>query len=135
MLSNALPMMKKLVNVDVVVSDFEILNERPSYTSDTLHALCNVNERNLFLLGEDAFLSFHRWKDYISILSLVDLVIGQRTGSLENLVLPDALKPFRSQYTYLSNSRIDVSSTSIRNRLLVKESVKDLIPSYISLIG
>lgn len=64
------------------VSDFEILNEKTSYTIDTLRHFKKLfpNERLTFLIGDDMLRGFKRWYLYREILSLCTLAVANRNA-------------------------------------------------------
>ncbi len=68
---------------DMVVSDIELTRPGPSYTVDTLifyrHEFPDTD--NLFLVvGLDAFLEFHTWKRWETILKTVAILVMERPG-------------------------------------------------------
>lgn len=134
MLCKAQHILRDMIGAEVVISDYEISKKESSYTVSTLGALCNPEERNLFLLGEDAFLTFHTWKKYEEILSLVELVIGQRKGDLSESNIPQELKLFKNRFIFLDNECVHISSTAIRYRLKTDQPIDSFVPSYIPLM-
>lgn len=117
---------KKVIgrNVKIKVSDIEFTLAQPSYTIHTLDVLkkkypeCNFS----LIIGADNLRAFHKWKDYKKILAGHKVYVYPRPGYVivttrnhRNLKLVNA-------------PRFDISSTSIRDRIKGRKSVKHLIP-------
>ncbi len=62
------------------ISDFEISNERTSYTIDTLRhfKMLFPEDKLMFLIGDDMLRGFKRWYLYREILSLCTLAVANR---------------------------------------------------------
>jgi nicotinate-nucleotide adenylyltransferase len=72
--SDRLEMMRLAVanDSDFVLSDVELMRTGPSYTIDTLSYFANVlpeTDPRFLIIGLDAFLEIHTWKDFMGILS------------------------------------------------------------------
>ncbi|MGB9668210.1 MAG: nicotinate-nucleotide adenylyltransferase, partial [Thermosulfidibacteraceae bacterium] len=85
-------------------SDIEIKRGGKSYTIDTVKEVKNINKAEyFFILGGEAFLSFHNWKNPEGILREIDLIVISRpfgavsSHDLENylLDLEEILEGFR----------------------------------------
>lgn len=65
----------------ITVSDFEE-RQGTRYTIDTLRALVSAfpGRRFIWLMGADAFVQFHRWKDWREIAQIVPIAILPRPG-------------------------------------------------------
>ncbi len=102
------------------ISDIELTREGPSYTIDTLKSISKLHPfQELYLLiGDDSLKFFHTWKDYQQILSMVKLVVFQRTL--------DRSKQIDEDIIYINNPIVEISSTQIRNFLNCKEKPKYL---------
>ncbi|MFZ5816378.1 MAG: nicotinate-nucleotide adenylyltransferase [Bacillota bacterium] len=63
-------------------SDLELSREGPSYTIDTVRALQALHPdwRLAFLVGMDSLLEITTWREYTTLLSLVDLLVVNRPG-------------------------------------------------------
>ncbi len=90
------------------VDDQEIRRDGPTYTIDTLSSY--PDDEELFLiLGADAALGVHSWKDPDGVLARATIVVAPRPGTDSTDVaalLPDAL--------FLDMSVLEVSGTEIR---------------------
>ena len=131
------------------VSDVEGRREGPSYTVETLkHFRGRTSGADLFFItGVDAFFDIESWKDFRELFSLACFVVISRPG-----VDGDRLSHFldricpgyewrsgegaffcaggKSLY-YRDVTRLDISSTDIRERLGRKESIRYLVPDRV----
>ena len=109
----------------------------PSYTVDTLAELradWGPDVELHFILGQDAFASFHRWKEPERLLELARLVVVSRPGYQEEQ--PDAitnrtLARYREQgdrITVLPVPMVDFSATEIRRRAAAGRSFRYQVP-------
>lgn len=64
------------------ISDFEILNEKTSYTIETIRHFKKLfpSERLMFLIGDDMLRGFKKWYLYREILSLCTLAVANRNA-------------------------------------------------------
>ncbi|RMA92493.1 nicotinate (nicotinamide) nucleotide adenylyltransferase [Hydrogenothermus marinus] len=124
------------------ISEFEIKKGGKSYTIDTIKHFKNILGYNpYFIVGTDAFLSFHLWKQPEDLLKITNfIVVGRGKDNFFNLI--DYLeenfpfvKVFRSEKLntsevgiyYFDCRRLDISSTEIRSRIKQKKSIKYLV--------
>ncbi len=103
-------------------SDIELSMPRPSYTIDTLRRLAASNPGDSFrlVIGADNWECFDRWKDYREILRDFHPIVYPREGC--------AMPGEDSQATPMWADLLPVSSTMIRQRLIMGETVNNLIP-------
>jgi nicotinate-nucleotide adenylyltransferase len=126
-------------------SDVELRFDAPSYTSRTLgrfHGRGYEATELFFLIGADAFAEIAAWKDYPNILESAHFVVISRPGySSKDLPerLPQLSARMVTQPIEVLNSAIpliilldaptaDVSSTAIRGRLALGESIAGRVP-------
>lgn len=131
------------IQVDVT----EINRQGPSYAYDTLNDIKSRNPESplCWILGTDAFASFHQWHKWQQILELGHLVLVKRPGT----PLPSG----GPEYDMLQNRQVDnlqrlteqdaglitvvdinppaISAHNIRQKLSRGDSVVDLLPSKI----
>lgn len=106
-------------------SDIEFYMPKPSYTIDTLVVLKEKYPDNDFvlLLGQDNFLSFHKWKNYEQIIKYYKLLIYPRitaktqTSPLSHLNIEIISAPI-----------IEISSTMIRKMIKENKNVYPMLP-------
>ena len=109
--------------------------DRPglSYTVDTLRELyaeMGLRAELHFILGVDAFESFHRWKEPEEILDLCRLVVVSRPGYF-TAQLDEALvlhSNYRERIKMLSVNNVDFSATEIRRRAAQGVSFRYQVP-------
>jgi len=134
------------------------LERRMPGKSYTVHSLKRIQGENpgaelFFLVGCDAFFEMDTWYDYKAIFRLADIVVLCRPGCSEDQMLefvstkvselyaivPGSRKishpELRSVYS-LPNTRMDISSTRIRELAAEGRSVRYLVPDGVwSYIG
>jgi nicotinate-nucleotide adenylyltransferase len=112
--------------------DWEITKNGPSYSIDTIKRLRSESDAELFLLlGEDQLADLHRWKDVDELLTLAPPLIASRENKSRTL---DHLSP--SLHRLIDKGRtvvpmMDISSTTIRQRLSNKQYCGHLVPHLI----
>jgi len=110
------------------VSDLEMVRDGPSYTVDTLRALADRFPGSEFFLmvGSDQLRTFeHGWREPREILRLATLVLLDRDGEAATEVAPDL--PGIQRSLHFPVTRVDVSSSEIRRRAVVGQSVDGLV--------
>jgi nicotinate-nucleotide adenylyltransferase len=105
------------------VNTIELELPRPSYTIHTLRTLIQQHPETRFylIIGEDNLPSFHLWKDYTAILSLVELLVYPRSEAQQDL--PINLAPFQDRIHRLKGELLPVSATEIRSGIAEGKSV------------
>ena len=110
-----------------------------SYTVDTLQELRAEGELRaeneaetcfFFILGVDAFESFHRWKEPDKILDLCRLVVVSRPGYGEKELryIMSRLGSRQDRICLLPVHNVDFSATEIRRRAAAGKSFKYQVP-------
>jgi nicotinate-nucleotide adenylyltransferase len=102
-------------------SRLELDRPPPSYTIDTVETLRaeNPDAELFFLLGEDNLADLPRWRRFADLGQLVQFVVLDRTGAAP-------------ETPYITIRRwIDISSTTIRNRVARGESIRYLVPEAV----
>ncbi len=131
-----------------LVDERELRRDRPSYTVHTLESLREElgDERPLcLLLGRDAFSAFHTWRQPERILELAHLVVMDRPGHglpdepelralMEDRVARDGAE-LRTRpagvIRFQPVTRLDISSSDIRQRLARGGSIRWLVPEAV----
>ncbi|TVR16956.1 MAG: nicotinate (nicotinamide) nucleotide adenylyltransferase [Balneolaceae bacterium] len=113
----------------VRISDLEKSLPAPSYSLQTMQSLKASNPACLFFLcmGEDSLESFHTWHRYKELLAEVTLLVAARPGSNGGLVAEEILE----KTIFVSNSEIDISSTTVRSRTAEKHVLPEPVAEYI----
>ena len=134
------------------------LERRMPGKSYTVHSLKRLHEENpgaeiFFLVGCDAFFEMDTWYDFKEIFRLADIVVLCRPGCSEDEILEFVTKKVSELYTIvpgsrrirhpelcsvysLPNTRMDISSTRIRELAAQGLSARYLVPDDVwSYIG
>jgi nicotinate-nucleotide adenylyltransferase len=120
---------------EIEVNTIELEMPRPSYTIHTLSMLIQQHPETRFylIIGEDNLASFHLWKDYTAILSLVELLVYPRSEAQQSL--PITLTPFQDRIHRLKGELLPVSATEIRLSIAEGKSVSGkVIPAVLDYI-
>lgn len=109
------------------VSGVEVARSGPAYTVDTLAWLRRrLKPSDLYLvIGADQLRTFGAWHHPRRILQLATLIVMTRPG--EDAALAAADVPFER----VEVTRIDLSSTRVRDRLAAGRSIRYLVPESI----
>jgi len=143
------------------VSDIEIRRSEKSYTIETLKSLREQTEAEFFfLIGTEAFLQIHTWKDPEGLFEYTNFVIMERAGrEITSEELDDYLKEleevfpslsfyhegclngihlfwaegrgFRSKLYLTPVANIGISSTGIRKRVQKGKSIRYRVPEEV----
>jgi nicotinate-nucleotide adenylyltransferase len=126
-------------------ADLELRFDAPSYTSRTL---TRFHDRGydpiqlFFIIGADAFAEIASWRDYPNILEAAHFAVVSRPGypafemperlpQLSGRMAMRALDALNSpipMIILLDATTLDISSTAIRGRLALGESIEGLMP-------
>lgn len=128
--------------------DMELRAPGPTYTADTLlrlHAGGLAPSQIFFITGADAFAEIDTWSRYPQVLDLAHFVVisrpghdesslGERLPALASRMLtpsPSMRFPDRPSIFLVPADTPDVSSTEVRRRLRLGESVRGLVPDAV----
>ena len=113
-------------------SDLEIKRNGISYTIDTLtYFLDNYNLSSAqlhFIIGADSLANLHLWLEPERILKSCRLVVYNRIG----VDLEAVNENIKRKVFFLNSPLIDISSTTIRNKIRSGESLVELIPDKVA---
>jgi nicotinate-nucleotide adenylyltransferase len=109
------------------ISDVELKRTGPSYTVDTLRELKAMHPADqLFLLiGVDQVREFRTWREPDQVLELARLVMLERGGA-EASAAGDIV------HQNVAVTRIDVSSTLVRERVAAGAPIRYLVPAPVA---
>ncbi|MBW1710460.1 MAG: nicotinate-nucleotide adenylyltransferase [Deltaproteobacteria bacterium] len=130
------------------VSDMEAQREGPSYTVDSLRQLHQEYGDRLdpyFILGQEAFMEIPAWKEFKKLFDLTQIVVinrpqnaSEKAGRLLKKMISSKYSwdadlkaytcPGKKNVFYRDVTRLEISSTNIRARLLQGESIRFLVP-------
>jgi len=108
----------------LVASDFEFALPRPSYTWNTLQALERAYPDDTFtlIIGGDNWELFDRWYRHEDILKRYHIIIYPRSG------FPSKDTPLPSGVSLIDAPLLPISSTEIRQKLKLHQSVDEWVP-------
>lgn len=118
------------------VCTFEIEKTGISYTYETVEELHRRHPLDtfFFIIGEDSYVNFWKWKHPEVILKYVEVVVIERSGfsrdasyKTDELFRRNHKKVFRIQ-----SETVDISSTDIRIRLKEGKDTHGLLPSTVA---
>ncbi|HIC30301.1 MAG TPA: nicotinate-nucleotide adenylyltransferase [Flavobacteriaceae bacterium] len=110
-------------------SDIEFNLPQPNYTVNTLVHLTEKYPKHDFalIMGEDNLKSFHKWKNYQTILEYHSIYVYPRIS--EGKV--DTQFNNHPKITRVDAPIIELSSTLIRNAIKEGKNVKPLLPEHV----
>lgn len=113
----------------IEVSDLEMGRSGPSYTVDTLEWIRRERapSRLFCIMGADQLAVIHTWHEYRRLPELARIAVMRRDG--EEPRLPDPAD--RIAYITVDVTRIDLSSTRVRERLRAGRSIRYVVPERI----
>ena len=110
-------------NNKLQVSDIEFHMPQPSYTVDTLTYLCEKNPEHDYslIMGSDNLKTFHKWKNYESILENYNIYVYPR---------PSYSVGLRHKHIHVIKGApyMEISASFIRRSIKERRNVSYLIP-------
>lgn len=105
-------------------SRWELDRPAPSYTVDTVEQLraAQPAAEFFFLIGEDNFTQLKSWHRFEDLRRLVQFVVLDRSGTEVGYPYPTIRR------------KIDISATTIRNRVARGQSIRYLVPETVERI-
>lgn len=117
---------------DFEISKVEIERRGVSYSIDTILQIkkeLNLERKDLyFLIGIDSLAEFHSWYQPQRIMAEVQVVVADRP----QYSLSDIAVEFCEQVEFLSNPLIDISASTIRQRVKNGEPICGLVPEKVA---
>lgn len=122
------------------VSDIETTSTRQLYTIETLNIIKNRNpEKQIwFILGTDNLKELETWYRASELLGNFKIIVLERDNDvMENIINnSDFLKRYKTSFVKIKNlEKIDMSSSYIRKKIELGESIKGLIPKEIETLA
>ena len=121
------------------VSRIEVDREGPTYAVDTLRALKDETDADLwFITGADAIVEIVQWKEPQELFELAHFIAATRPGwDVQGLEVPG--EDGRNAVTVMNIPALAISSTDIRERVKGGRPIRYLVPegvkSYIEKAG
>ncbi|HSL77813.1 MAG TPA: nicotinate-nucleotide adenylyltransferase [Candidatus Limnocylindrales bacterium] len=118
------------------VSRIEVDRAGPSYTVDTLGALCEADPADhlALILSAESYSELSTWHEPRRILDLADLIVAPRDGYADadpNLV-PSQFPAAPAAIAFLDGPHIRLSASEIRGRAAEGRSVRYLVPDAVA---
>jgi nicotinate-nucleotide adenylyltransferase len=113
-----------------VIDRIELGRRGASYTLDTVRELCAAEPRTrwVLILGQDQYAGLHTWQGWRELLGLVTLAIARRPGAEASVNAAIGAAP----HVVVDLPMMDVSSTEIRRRAALGESIAGLVPEAVA---
>ena len=113
----------------IVVNDFERFLERPSYTANSMRYLISKYSTYAFsiIVGEDNYRTLHKWHDANWLMETFPFLVYSRLGLEEEKHLSDK-EVFHTTHQFFGCDLLDISSSSIRQRIREGKSIEYLTP-------
>ncbi|MCX7694391.1 MAG: nicotinate-nucleotide adenylyltransferase [Caloramator sp.] len=115
--------------------DIEIKRPGFTYTIDTLKTLNEIykNYKFYFIIGFDTLKELHTWKQIEEIYKYCSFVVVNRNSDKKNIV--DLIKHYNNLYglqiEYVNIPNIEISSSSIRDKIKNNRSIKYYVPDAV----
>ena len=108
----------------VEVLDIEVNKSGPTYTFETLQELHTNYPKSEFvlILGSDAVVGINTWKEPNLVKTLARIYVVQRTGDFTQ----------DWHFDHIQMPPIEISSTSIREKVKNNESISELVPKAVN---
>ena len=111
------------------ISTIELDRRGISYSVDTIKEISQemnlCKEEIYFLIGSDSLAEFHTWKNPMEILSLANVIVAPRSSYTREMAQSEYLQ----HVSFLDSPRLDISSSTIRQRVREGKSIRYLVPS------
>lgn len=118
------------------VSHIEVDRTGPSYTVDTLAALCEADpaDRLALILSAESYTELSTWREPRRILELADLIVAPRDGyaDADRDLVPSQFPDAPAAITFLDGPHIRLSASEIRARAADGRSVRYLVPDAVA---
>ncbi|NPA52613.1 MAG: nicotinate (nicotinamide) nucleotide adenylyltransferase [Aquificae bacterium] len=125
------------------VSDFELRRKEKSYTIYTAkYFVKKLGYFPAFIVGTDAFLTLHKWKEAEKIVKLLNFIVVGRNDfnieilkkylqthfpNIELLIDKTSIDKNKTAVYFFGKRRIDVSSSEIRQRIKENKTITYLV--------
>lgn len=123
----------------LIISDYELNTEPPSYTVNTLRHFKTEDVHITFLVGTDMFLTLDKWKEPEEIFKLCTIAFMSRETDLSKnkALIDEKLSIYRNNYNadikIINAPPIEISSSELRcaNSELAKKYLPSGVYEYI----
>jgi nicotinate-nucleotide adenylyltransferase len=117
-------------------SDIEVKREGKTYTYDTLCQLHNIyyDTRFYFIIGFDTLRDIDTWKRVEEVFNIASFIVVNRGNYIfeMNSELEDKRIKYNANISVVNIPDIGISSTDIRKRVCLNDSIKYLVPDKVA---
>jgi nicotinate-nucleotide adenylyltransferase len=117
------------------VSLLEVQRPGPSYTVDTLRSIhgSEPSADLTLIMGADMARTLATWHEPNELLTLARVAVAEREGAAQREIAA-ALSglPIAGRLEFLDMPEIDVSSSTVRDRLAAAQPIDDLVPAAVA---
>ncbi len=121
---------------DFFVSDYEIMRQEHSYTVETMrHFREMADDKYVIIIGADSFYQLDLWYRFRELVCENEFVVLDREYNGYTTLEEDIVsfnEKYNAHITLCRMPVIDISSTTVRERLLNNEDVSEIIPHIVS---
>lgn len=112
------------------LSMLDMQSSAPSYTADLLERMRTEHPEDelIFLIGADSLRDLPEWHRPDLVLQRAEIGVARRPGTVIDDETLDALPRLRERVSIYNSPLIDISSTSIRNRVREGRPVTWTVP-------
>ncbi len=124
-------------NQRLAASALEVERGGPTYSIDTVRAWreANPDDELTLIIGNDVAAQFAAWREPAELLELARLAVVSREGESELLLAEVLSAGFPgSEVAAVTMTRVDVSSTLVRERIGARRSIDFLVPPTVAAI-
>lgn len=119
-----------------IYSDYELQREGITYTADTLRNLQEEHPENTycFILGGDSLFQLEEWYHPEEIMGRAEILAVSRYGMAKEQIgkkVDELRKKYGATIQIVEMSRLDISSSEIRNRVRQGKALDDMVPYHV----
>lgn len=122
-------------NARLAASAIEVERGGTSYSIDTLRSWRETNpgDELTLIIGNDVAAQFPSWREPAEVLDLARLAVVSRQGESELLLAEELSAGFPgSDVKAVTMTRVDISSTLVRERIAAGRSTQYLMPATVA---
>ncbi|PYN80500.1 MAG: nicotinate (nicotinamide) nucleotide adenylyltransferase [Candidatus Rokuibacteriota bacterium] len=117
-----------------VVSDLELRRAGPSYTVDTLEALCIPREELFLIVGSETFLDMLTWRTPRRVARLAQIVVVPRVGSAfdpDSAAVRKVVHEIGQEPLVVRAISLPISASDLRHRVRERRSLAYRVPEAV----